>query len=116
MRPRRAWGQGTYNGTITTSGSSFAADNKSIPVTMRVTDQPIGVPSTDLVHVRLAEGAPAAGAAITLANAGEGTLQISEAKTGGRGLDEGSGVHGRRLYPDGVALTLDPKGLTPGTL
>jgi hypothetical protein len=28
---------GTYTGTLVTSGSSFAGDNKTIPVTMRVT-------------------------------------------------------------------------------
>ena len=39
--PTAGMGQGTYPATITTAGSSFAADNKTVPVTMQVTTQPI---------------------------------------------------------------------------
>jgi uncharacterized protein (TIGR03437 family) len=49
---------GTYTGTVTTAGSAFAADNKNIAVTMRVTTQPIAAASTDRVKVKLAQGAP----------------------------------------------------------
>ena len=47
-----AMGQGTYNGLITTSGSSFTADNKTIQVTMRVTTLPIAQVSADRLRVR----------------------------------------------------------------
>ena len=66
--------QGNYTGTVTTSGSTFAADNKSIAVTMRVTTQPIAVSSTDRIRVRLAQGAPAYSTNIVLSNVGQGTL------------------------------------------
>jgi hypothetical protein len=41
---------------------------------MRVTTLPIAQPSTDRLHVRLAQGAPAYSTAITFNNLGQGTL------------------------------------------
>src|SRR5450759_3693134 len=54
--PTAGMGQGTYPATITAAGSSFAADNKTIQVTMRVTTQPIAQASVDRLRVRLAQG------------------------------------------------------------
>ena len=85
-------GQGTYSATIATSGSSFAADNKTIPVTMRVTRQPIAQPSAARLSVRLAQGAPVYITDISLANVGQGTLHVQDAKTAGRGLDHRAGI------------------------
>src|ERR1017187_8860083 len=73
LAPTAAMEPATYNGLITTAGSSFAADNKAIPVTMRVTTQPIAQASTGLLHVRLAQGAPVYVTDITLTNLGQGT-------------------------------------------
>ncbi len=115
LAPGSGMVQGTYSGTITTSGSTFAADNKNIGVTMRVTTQPIAVPSTDRVQIRLAEGAPATGAAVTLSNAGQGTLKLGEARTAGAAWLTATGYTVGGLIPDGVALAIDPKGMTPGT-
>ncbi|MEO8372743.1 MAG: hypothetical protein ABI806_26400, partial [Candidatus Solibacter sp.] len=115
IAPGSGMGQGTYSGTVTTSGSSLPADNKAIGVTMRVTAQPIGVPSMDRVQIRLAEGAPATGSAVTLANAGQGTLKVTDAKTAGAAWLAATAYSVGGLIPDGVALTLDPKGLKPGT-
>ena len=81
--PTAAMGQGTYPATITTAGSSFTADNKTIPVNMRMTTQPVAQPSTSHLVVRLAQGAPAWSTAITLANVGQGSLHIQSAKTSG---------------------------------
>src|ERR1035441_4629258 len=83
LAPTAAMGPATYNGLITTAGSSFAADNKAIPVTMRVTTQPIAQASTGLLHVRLAQGAPVYVTDITLTNLGQGTLHLQDAKTSG---------------------------------
>jgi uncharacterized protein (TIGR03437 family) len=115
LAPAANMGQGTYSATITTSGSSFAADNKLIPVTMHVTNQPIAQPSTDRLRVQLAQGAPAYSAAITLANAGQGTLRIQDAKTSGAAWITALKYSIGGLFPDGAVVTIDPKGLAPGS-
>ena len=43
---------GVYNGSLTVSGSSFTGDNKTVPVTMRVTSQAIAQASTNQLTVR----------------------------------------------------------------
>lgn len=112
--PGSGMGPGTYSATITTSGSSLAADNKTIPVNMRVTTQPVAQASTDRLRVRLAQGAPAYSTAISLANLGQGTLQITDAKTSGAAWITAVKYTGGGLIPDGAAITIDPKGLAPG--
>ena len=62
---------GNYTGTLATSGSSFSADNKTITVTMRVTNQPIAQPSTAHVTMRLAQGAPASPVIVVLNSDGK---------------------------------------------
>ena len=113
--PTAAMGQATYNGLITTSGSSFAADNKAIPVTMRVTTQPIAQASTVLLHVRLAQGAPAYTTAITLANLGQGTLHVQDAKTSGAAWITATPYAGGGLIPDGAVIAINnTSALSPG--
>ena len=115
IAPTSSMGQGTYSGTVTTTGSTLPADNKAVGVTMRVTTQPIAMPSTERVQIRLAEGAPVSGTAVTFANVGQGTLKVSDAKTAGATWMTATAYSVGGLIPDGVALTIDPKGLKPGT-
>lgn len=70
--------EGTYNGTVAITGSNFAPDNKSIPVTMRVTSQPIIALSQTAVRTRLAQTGPQQTTFINSTNAGLGTLTLSE--------------------------------------
>jgi uncharacterized protein (TIGR03437 family) len=98
----------TYNGSITTSGSTFADDNKTIPVTMRVTTQPIAQATTNQLTVRLAQGAPPLAPpfspAVGLINAGTGTLvQQPLAVSGGSWISASAG-----------GLTFDSTGLDTG--
>jgi uncharacterized protein (TIGR03437 family) len=113
--PTAAMGQGAYPANITTSGSSFAADNKSIPVTMQVTMQPIAQPSTLHLRVRLAQGAPVYATVITLTNLGQGTLHIQAAKTSGAAWITAVAYPIGGLILDYALVTIDPKGLAPGT-
>jgi uncharacterized protein (TIGR03437 family) len=113
--PTADMGQGAYSGTIATAGSSFTPDNKTIPVTMRVTTQPIAQPSVDRLRVRLAQGAPVYTTAITLTNVGQGTLQVQDAKTSGAAWITALKYSIGGLIPDGAVVTIDPKGLSPGT-
>lgn len=99
---------GIYSGTLTTSGSNFAADNRSVPVTMRVTAQPIAQATTSQLTVRLAQGskplAPPFSPSVTLTNVGQGTLVAQPATvTGGTWITSSS-----------AGLTFDSTGLTPG--
>jgi uncharacterized protein (TIGR03437 family) len=112
--PTSAMGQGTYPATIATSGSSFAADNKSIQVTMQVTTQPIAQPSTSHIVVRLAQGAPVYTTSITLANVGQGTLQVQGAKTSGAAWITATPYSLGGLIPDGAVLTINASALAPG--
>jgi uncharacterized protein (TIGR03437 family) len=115
LAPTADMGQATYNATINTAGSSFLADNKAIPVTMRVTTQPIAQASTSLLHVRLAQGAPTYTAAITLANLGQGTLHVQDARTSGAAWITAAPYTGGGLIPDGAVITINnTSSLPPG--
>jgi uncharacterized protein (TIGR03437 family) len=106
--------EGTFNGTIAVSGSSFAADNRSIPVTLRVTSQPIAQSSRASVSIRGAQNSVKQGAGVRIANAGTGTLNITGVTTattsGGPWL-----TAERVASTDVVAIVSDPANLAPGT-
>jgi uncharacterized protein (TIGR03437 family) len=107
--PASSMPSGNYTGTLTTSGSTFAPDNKAIPVTMRVTTLPIAQASTDHLQVRVAQGAPAQAANIALSNLGQGTLAVQSAVL--------NGLSGVTATSTGaiVTLTFDAGTLAPGT-
>ena len=109
VAPAAGMASGTYSGTLTTSSSSFTGDNKSIPVTMRVTTQPIAQASSSHVQVRLAQGAPPLTTAVSLTNLGQGTLALQGALA--------NGVTGLTATTSGNAavLTFDAGTLSPGT-
>jgi len=70
--------EGTYNGALAISGSTFAPDNKSVPVTLRVTSQPIIALSQTGVRTRLALTGPQQTTFINATNAGLGTLTLAD--------------------------------------
>jgi uncharacterized protein (TIGR03437 family) len=108
IAPQAAMPLGTYSGAVVTSGSGFAADNKTIPVTMRVTNQPIALVPADHFHSRLAQGAPPFSGTIPLTNLGLGTLTVpTVTASGGVWLTA-------TAYPGGAAITLDAGTLDPG--
>ena len=81
---------GTYRGTVTTSGSTFAADNRAVPVTLNVTDQPIATASTTNLKFRIPQGGKLS-QYLVMGNRGLGTLIVSSAtfalaSTGGNWL------------------------------
>jgi uncharacterized protein (TIGR03437 family) len=100
--------EGTYNGTVVTSGSPFAPDNKSIAVAMHVTSQPIARVAPDSLHVRLAQGAPKATQNLAVTNSGQGSLAIS-------GASGSAGWLGASTSATSVAVTLDVSSLAPGS-
>lgn len=110
---------GDFNGTITVSGSPFAGDNKTVPVTLHVTTQPIAQPisgvftaGTTTADLRIAQGAAKQTALIVVLNHGQGTLNIS-----GVNATTASGGNWLTATNSGpvVTLTADPTGLSPGS-
>ena len=103
---------GSYNGSILVTGSSIGAENKTVPVTLNVTSQPIASPSQP-GKFRIAQGASKQLQYIVVSNASGGTLAVSNASavttSGGNWLTTSvvSGIY--------VGATADPAGLAPGT-
>jgi uncharacterized protein (TIGR03437 family) len=112
VAPPASMAQGTYNGSLVTSGSSFAPDNQTIPVTMRITTQPIAQAYPAQVTARLAQGAAPLAMQISLHNLGQGSLSfgtVSATTTdGGKWLTASANAGGW------AALTLDAGTLAPG--
>lgn len=112
MAPPAGMGPGTYYGSLVTSGSSFSPDNQTIPVTMRVTTQPIAQPFPDQVTVRLAQGAAPLAMQISLNNPGQGSVTIGTVSAtttdGGKWLTASPNSGGW------AAIALDPGTLAPG--
>lgn len=107
LAPPPAMQPGTYTGVIDTGS---AADG-TIPVTMRVTDKPIAVPSATKLHVRLAQGGPALTYPflpyISLTNSGLGNLSVQDVTASGSGVSAYN-------YSGLAIITLDPGSLAPG--
>ncbi len=107
VAPRSNQTSGSYSGTVTTSGSNFAGDNKTISVTMQVTDQPIAQASPSQLSMTLAQGAPPVTLGIALQNTGQGTLTVQSASSSAQGV-AASTISG------GAAAVFDPGSLAPG--
>ncbi len=108
VAPRDGQGPGTYTGTITTSGSNFAADNKVIAVTMQVTTQPIAQASPSTLNMTLAQGAPPVTLGVALLNAGQGSLTVQSATSSAQGVTAS-------MIAGGAAVVFDPGTLAPGS-
>jgi uncharacterized protein (TIGR03437 family) len=107
VAPQPSQTSGTYTGTVTTSGSTFAGDNKTIGVTMNVTSQPIAQASASQVDLTLAQGAQPETLSLALTNAGLGTLSVQGVSSAGQGLSA-TAISG------GAELTFNPGSLAPG--
>ena len=101
---------GVYNGNLTISGSSIPTENKTVPVTMRVTSQAIAQASTNQVTVRMAQGEPARtpqffAPSVSLVNIGQAgsSLVPGTPTVTGTGVSYGAG-----------GMTFDTTGLAPG--
>lgn len=99
---------GNYDGSVAISNSSFAGDNRAVPVTLHVTEAPIARPATLLLQLRGVQGAAAIEVPLPVANGGRGTLTVSGATaTGGAWLTT-------TLQDGAVKVKADPAALSPG--
>ncbi len=107
LRPPANMPPGTYTGSVTQS--NYWA--RTIPVTMRVTTQPIAVPSTPRIDLRLAAGGPAITypflPPLTFTNSGMGTLELQGVSAAGEGVSA-------TLQTGQVFVTVDPMSRGPG--
>ena len=105
---------GAYTGTVAISGSSFAADNKTVPVTLNVTSQPIAQAGTTSLIFRPAQNSPKQTQFVAINNSGLGTLTISgvtaTAASGGTWLSAAQPAGFA-----GISVTADPTG-SPGLI
>ena len=105
--------QGLYTGRVSITNSAFAPDIKDVPVTMRITTQPIGKLSEGEVRFRLAQETQAAQKYLVLRNAGQGALAIRNVVAT---VADGGDWLAAEAVPDTllVKLTANPEGLAPG--
>jgi len=111
LAPPASMAAGTYSGSVVISGSKTASENQTIPVTMRVTTQPIAQATPSSLVIRLAQGAPPLlypfSPTIAIGNLGAGTLSTPTVTISG----------GSWIKQDVVApfFAIDPTGLSTGT-
>ncbi len=100
-----------YNGSLVVAGSPVSNENKTVPVTVNVTSQPIAIASTDRLSFRIPSNAAKQVQYVFVSNPGSGTLTISGATPtvtgGGTWLTAAPG-------PGYVGITADPTGLQAG--
>jgi uncharacterized protein (TIGR03437 family) len=112
VAPPASMAQGTYNGSLVTSGSSFPPDNQTIPVIMHVTTQPIAQPYPAQVTERLAQGAAPLAMQISLNNPGQGSIVFGAVSA--TTTDGGTWLTASASSGGWAAITLDPGTLAPG--
>jgi uncharacterized protein (TIGR03437 family) len=96
-----------YQGSFTVNGSSSPDDNKTVPVTMHVTTEPIAS-APGAVRFRIAQGAAKQTQAIAVQNLGLGTLTLS-------GVTGAPAWLTATIQGDYVVLVADPTGMDPGS-
>lgn len=103
---------GDYRGSIAVTSSTFAGDNKTVPVNVHVTSQPIAVfPDLPAIPVqfRVAQGAAKVDKSIQMGNSGLGTLNLT-----GATVAPSAPWLAVTITGSVVSLTGDPTGLSPG--
>ena len=92
-------GVGDQQGSVQISGSTFGADNRNVPLTLHITNDPIADPSQPVIRISAIQGGDSASGVLVLGNRGTGTLSVSgvevETASGGDWLsteDAGNGV------------------------
>lgn len=109
-------GDGVYSGQVQAGGSALADENKAIPVTLRVTSQPIAQPSSERVKFKLVQGSEGDVANLLVSNRGLGTLSVTSSEavttTGGDWLKITNPVATNKAF---VQVAASAAALAPGT-
>lgn len=101
---------GTYTGSFTTSGSTIAAENKTVPVTLHSTTGAIADPSPASLRFRVAQGAGKQTQYMSVANRGVAALT-----TGTPAASGGTWLSAEYLASYNlIGVTVDVTGMNPG--
>jgi len=103
---------GDYNGAFAITGSSFNGDNKSVPVLLHVTTQPIAQVSSGALQFQIAQGANKQTIPVAVTNAGQGSLTVASVTAT---VASGGNWLSAQTISGGISVTADPTGLTPNT-
>ena len=76
-RANGALAEGVYGGQVNVTASGFPPDVKAVPVTMRVTREPIAALSASSIEWKLAAGTRAAERYVSASNRGMGALSVT---------------------------------------
>lgn len=101
--------EGSYSGAIQFNGSSFAAENRTANVNLRVTSLPIARPSTAALQLRYGLNTPAQRLPIAISNAGLGDLTVNAVSASGGGW-----LNARKLDGNVVEAEIDTQALARG--
>jgi uncharacterized protein (TIGR03437 family) len=103
-------GDADFQSTIGITGSGTPGDNKSLPVRVHVTTQPIASWSPLAVNFRIAQGAAPQTQYVSFTNTGQGALTLSNSLFGSVPSWLKASISGTFLV-----LTADPTGLNVGS-
>ena len=102
-------GAGTYTGSVAISGSSVAADNKTIAVSMVITSSPIlQLSSNSATRLVAVQGGTPQYAVVSFDNIGQGSLNVTGGSSSAKFLTASA------TSPNSLLVTADPTGLAPG--
>ena len=107
----------SFNGRLNVISSGFQPDVKTVPVTINVTNKPIGVLVQPSLQFNVAQGAAAVQKWIQLANAGASALAVSGATVSSGATWLTTSLNGPCLIAGVggcVVANADPTGLSPG--
>ncbi len=108
VNARQGTSEGTYNASLNISGSSISNDNKQVPVTIRVTSQPIATPNPANIYLKIATGGTPQSVDVNFSNSGLTDLTIS-------GADPGTSTWlTAQINGNTVTASADPSGLANG--
>jgi uncharacterized protein (TIGR03437 family) len=122
---RAGLAMGETNANIGLSGSTFAPDNRTVPVHVHVTNDPIAQSSAQTLQIVTAQDIDAAVQAVVFSNRGNGTLTVSgaevETDSGGDWLSAATapallaaGDGPAQASPPVYLITAKKDGLAPG--
>lgn len=105
--------EGAYNGQVSFSGSHIPTENRAVPVTLRVTSQPIAQTTPERLAFRIAQGSAAQLQYLSLTNRGQGTLSLTGATSAT--ASGGDWLSAEKL-PNAslIAVRANPANLAPG--
>jgi uncharacterized protein (TIGR03437 family) len=111
VRHLEGMAEGIYTGAVQFSGSSFAAENRTTTVRLRVTAEPIAQASPPLLQLRLPQGTSKHTSRVSIFNAGVGRLNVGAASVSGAAWLSAAKLEGYDL----VDIAADPGNLPPGS-